>query len=81
MSGEKQGNIGPRLRPDIQRLCGYDLFGPNLGKKCHDRILQTVGIQSSTIFVTRISLDDLATVVVCVVMYDLYSTEQGITLI
>ena len=38
MSGEKQGNIGPRLRPDIQRLCGYDLFGPNLGKKWHDRI-------------------------------------------
>lgn len=38
MSGEKQGNIGPRLRPDIQRLCGYDLFGPNLGEKCHDRI-------------------------------------------
>ena len=26
---QAQGNIGPRLRPDIQRLCGYDLFGPN----------------------------------------------------
>ena len=43
MSGEKQGNIGPRLRPDIQRLCGYDLFGPNLGKKWHDRIRRWEG--------------------------------------